>query len=86
MKQGDEGVELTLYSRVNCPLCDEMQASLESAILSQSFHITVVDIDQDAILQQKFNADVPVLAHENEIICAHFFDITLLKAFLETCT
>ena len=86
MDNNREIVPLTLYSRVGCSLCDQMIAELNTVTMSKTFDITVVDIDQDAILQQKFTADVPVLAHKKEIICVHFLDTTLLEAFLEAHT
>ncbi len=69
-------VELTLYSRAGCHLCMDMEARLEILQDTYNFELNIVDIDTDDTLRQKYNADVPVLAFQNEIVCMHFMDET----------
>ncbi len=57
-----ETVELTLYSRSDCPLCDEMKSEVARAGLSGRFKLVVVDIDSDPRLQEAHGRSIPVLA------------------------
>jgi hypothetical protein len=38
------------------------------------FDLEIIDIDEDATLRERFNADVPVLARGEQIICKHFYN------------
>ncbi len=50
-------MEVTLYTRQNCPLCDEAKSVLVRAGISPR----EVDIDLDPELLRRFNDDVPVI-------------------------
>ena len=76
----NNAIELTLYSRAGCHLCMDMEARLEILGETHQFNLNIIDIDTDAVLQQKYNADVPVLAFKNEIVCIHFMDETSFEA------
>jgi len=54
-------VEVTVYSRSNCHLCDVAMVQLE--ILSEEFEFTIVKklIDGDAELENKYGESVPVI-------------------------
>jgi glutaredoxin len=51
-------IEVVLYSRQNCCLCDDAKALLNSAGLP----FEVVDIDADPELRARYNECVPVVA------------------------
>lgn len=54
-------IEITLYSRTGCPLCDEARTELD-ALQSQIPHrLTVVDVDSSAELRQAYGEVVPVV-------------------------
>jgi glutaredoxin len=53
--------QLTLYSRRECCLCDEMKAVLREVGLTTMFDLEEIDIDSDAELQARFNDQVPLL-------------------------
>jgi 4a-hydroxytetrahydrobiopterin dehydratase len=50
-------MEVTLYTRRNCPLCDEAKEAMRAAGLAPR----EVDIDLDPDLQRRFTNDVPVI-------------------------
>jgi glutaredoxin len=54
-------VEVTVYSRSNCHLCDVAMVQLE--ILSEEFEFTIVKklIDGDAELENRYGESVPVI-------------------------
>ena len=62
-------MELVLYSREACGLCDEMLAQLQPLLLSHQASIRVVDIAGDTELMHRFGLRIPVLLCDGEIIC-----------------
>jgi glutaredoxin len=53
--------KLTLYSRQDCCLCDEMKAIIREVALKIPVELEVIDVDGSAELQEKFGNEVPVL-------------------------
>lgn len=72
------GPRLTLYQRVDCGLCERMLAELNSLQSRYTFALECIDVDQDPELAARFNAKVPVLAVDGEILCCHFLDTAAL--------
>jgi hypothetical protein len=54
-------VEAVLYTRRDCPLCDEMKHALAAARSQVPFTLRVVDVDADAALRARHGLRVPVL-------------------------
>lgn len=73
---------LTVYSREGCHLCEDMLAVLAVFREPMGFDVSVVDIDRDPALVEKYNALVPVLALGEREICHHFFDKLALEQAL----
>lgn len=74
---------LTVYHRVGCHLCDEMVALLAEFQDELGFSFVLVDIDADAELKARFNADVPVVAWGKQILFWHFLDEAILRQALQ---
>ena len=72
------GVELVLYTRKACGLCDEMLAQLEPLLHAHRASITVVDIAGDAGLMDRFGVRIPVLLCQGEIVCEGHLDPDLV--------
>ena len=53
--------KLTLYSRKDCCLCDEMKAVVRTVAVKIPLDLEEIDIDGAAELRDKFNDEVPVL-------------------------
>jgi glutaredoxin len=53
--------EITLYTRPGCHLCEEAKALLEPILREFGAALREVDIDQDAVLQQRYSTDIPVI-------------------------
>jgi glutaredoxin len=53
--------EITLYTRIGCHLCEEAKAIIEPILHEVDATLREVDIDQDAVLQQRYGADIPVI-------------------------
>jgi len=61
-------IEVTLYTRKNCALCDKAKSSIRAAASLHRLPITLreVDIDTDPQLQARYTDDVPVI-HVNGV-------------------
>jgi len=53
--------KLTLYSRKDCCLCDEMKAVIEEVAANMPLEIDEIDVDGSLELRAKFGNEVPVL-------------------------
>jgi Glutaredoxin-like domain (DUF836) len=76
---------LTVVIRQECPLCDEFLAALmawgkERAVLD----VTLVDVDENAELQQRFGWTVPVLLCGEKQLCHGHFDPGGVSKYLPT--
>lgn len=58
----------TLYTRANCPLCDE--AKLMIQLVNEDFPLPYkeVDIESDDELHEKYMLMIPVLEKGNEVL------------------
>jgi hypothetical protein len=65
----------TVLSRADCSLCEQLLAEL-AAILdpAEAAQVTVVDIDQDPVLQRKYGQRIPVLLADGEFLCDYRLD------------
>lgn len=74
-----------LYTRSGCGLCEEMERSLNDyATKSRDsvFEYQSIDIDRDNELKKRYNADVPLLLREDEVVLQYFFDEARLTQVL----
>lgn len=53
--------KLTLYSRKDCCLCDEMKAVIKEVAGNLPLDIDEIDVDGSSELREKFGNEVPVL-------------------------
>lgn len=53
--------KLTLYTRRDCCLCDEMKEVVRAAAADHSFSLVELDVDSSADLQKQYGTEVPVL-------------------------
>jgi glutaredoxin len=59
---------LTLYTRPDCPLCDEALELLARLGPELGFVVDEVDIEADADLLRRYRNDIPVLAIDGEVL------------------
>ncbi len=74
---------LLLYHRHGCHLCDEMLEELQRLQQQRRFEFTVVDVDADDELLQRYNDNVPVLMADGEEISRYYLDAEKLLAALK---
>jgi hypothetical protein len=73
---------LTLFSRAYCHLCQDMLAALEALRGELSFEMDVLDVDANAVLEEKYDQLVPVLAADGEELCRYFLDEAKVREYL----
>lgn len=54
-------IELTLYTRNDCPLCHEMEEVIAAELPNFDARVKRIEIDGDATLEARFGQEVPVL-------------------------
>ena len=75
-------VQLTLFIREGCHLCDDMEQALREYESEFDFEIQRVPIDNDAELEQAYGTMVPVLVCGDVEICHYFLDKQALTRVL----
>ena len=76
-------MKLTLMFRDYCSLCHKMRDALAPYQQQYGFALEVLDVDEDAALEEKYNELVPVLLDGDTEICHWFLDEEKLKAYLQ---
>ena len=78
--------QLIVYYRDSCHLCEHVVASLFQLQAELNFEIKQIDIDDvskvTAEVRARYNADVPVVMYEDEVIFYHFFDEVAVREAL----
>ena len=59
------GPRFLVYTREDCPLCDEFVAELSAIV--EAFELR--DVDDDATSRRRFGLKVPVLVCDGSVVC-----------------
>jgi len=76
-------LDLTLYTRAGCHLCDEMKTALAPLAREFGARITEVDVDQAEELRAMYGHDVPVLFLGDRKAGKHRLDREQMRRQLE---
>lgn len=71
--------KLKIYSKDNCHLCHDMIEDLRLWQTRLTFEFEVIEIDDDAELLAKFGLMIPVLMHNDQVLCFGRLDVTALR-------
>ena len=63
---------ITLYSKLDCHLCDRAKEVLDRCRQQIAFEIEVVDISQKPELLARYGQDIPVILLDGQEIARHF--------------
>ena len=74
---------ISVYSRPECHLCDEMLNALKEWQKHINFKVNVFNIDDDPILTSRYAARIPLLAINGTEICEYHFDENAFLQYLE---
>ncbi|MBI3793856.1 MAG: glutaredoxin family protein [Nitrospinae bacterium] len=64
-------IVLTLYTKSDCHLCEEMEAVVKNSSRGVSLRLELVDVAGDAALEARYGTDVPLLMHGEEQLARH---------------
>ncbi|WP_250499749.1 glutaredoxin family protein [Caballeronia sp. GAWG1-5s-s] len=80
--RADHAAHFVLYGRAWCHLCEDMRAELEP--IAQRFGVAIewIDIDDDPLLETRYNERVPVLMLDGVEVCEHRLDVDAVLAAL----
>ena len=76
-------MELILYSRSSCPLCESMEDELRPFIEKYKIIVKRHYIDNEPELEQRYGSKVPVLTSNEKILCEYFLDPAALLLEIE---
>ena len=76
-------LDLTLYTRTGCHLCDEMKAALAPLAREFAARILEVDVDQAEELRALYGNDVPVLFLGSRKAAKHRLDVRQMRRQME---
>ena len=74
--------QLTLYSRLGCHLCEDMEAALPPYLENRAIALEIIYIDKNDNLEQCYGNLVPVLKAGDREICHYFLDIKALQQYI----
>lgn len=77
-------MKLTLMFREYCSLCHKMRDELKPFQDEYGFGLDVLDVDDDPVLEEKYNELVPVLLAGDKEICHWYLDEKKLRKVLES--
>jgi len=63
-----ERLPLVLYTRRDCPLCDELKQLVERSRYSELVSLEMVDVDLDPQTSERYGWRVPVLTSADEVV------------------
>jgi len=74
-------VQLNLYTRHGCHLCEDMEQAVSELVAELDFVTEIIPIDNNAELEQDYGHRVPVLMMGDNLICEYFLDkVALVQA------
>lgn len=73
-------MEIILYHRPYCHLCEEMAQALAPVAGELGLAVRMVDVDCDPALAERYGLAVPVLVHEGAEVCRYRFDEAAVRA------
>ena len=75
-------MSLTMYSRLGCHLCEDMQQLLPTYLDDAGLSFTVIYIDDNDVLEEQYGTLVPVLKAAEREICHYFLDVKALQQYI----
>lgn len=74
-----EPVKLQLYTKPDCPLCDEAKDALKKVAAASPIQIEEIDITLNLGLFTKYKNLIPVLELDGKRLFVHRIDVRVLK-------
>lgn len=81
-KRPAQPLEVTLYTRPGCHLCDEARSQIAPLLAEFGARLREVNIDADPVLRERYNLDVPVIFLGDRKIAKHRVDPSQFRRHL----
>ncbi len=78
-----EFIQIEIYSRPGCHLCDDAKAVIEPLIRKYSINLKVTDVDSDSALREAYGWEIPVVMINGEEAFRHRVDSAELERKLK---
>jgi glutaredoxin len=75
--------EVTLYTRPGCHLCEEAKAAIAPLLREFGASLCEVNIDNDAVLEERYGWDIPVIFIGAREAAKHRVDVEQFRRQLE---
>lgn len=75
--------DVTLYSRPGCHLCEEAKAAIAPLLREFGAVLREVNIDEDAVLKERYGWDIPVVFIGAHKAAKHRVDLAQFRRQLE---
>jgi len=76
-------MELVLYTRAGCHLCDEAKGTLAPVLQEFGVALKEVDVDSDSALAARYGDQVPVLMLDGRKLAKYHIDVAQVRRALE---
>ena len=76
-------LEITLYTRPGCHLCEEAKAAIEPLVAEFGARLREVNIDEDRDLTDRYGWDIPVLFVGTRKVAKHRVNLEQFRRCLE---
>ncbi len=80
---GAEALDVTLYSRPGCHLCEAAKAAIDPLLAEFGATLHEVNIDGDAVLTDRYGWDIPVLFVGTRKAAKHRINVRQLRRQLK---
>ncbi len=74
---------MTFYTRPGCHLCEEVKAALSPLLREFGATLREVNIEEDAVLRERYGYDVPVIFLGLRKVAKHRVDVRQIRRQLE---
>jgi glutaredoxin len=78
--------EVTLYTRPGCHLCEEAKAAIAPLLSEFGASLYEVNIDKDAVLEERYGWDIPVIFIGARKAAKHRVDVEQFRRQLREST
>lgn len=75
--------EVTLYTRPGCHLCEEAKTAIAPLLREFGASLSEVNIDKDAVLEERYGWDIPVIFIGARKAAKHRVDVEQFRRQLE---
>jgi hypothetical protein len=75
-------MQLTLYGRKDCCLCDEMAEVVAVVAAERGYEVRKIDVDDDPALARAYGHEIPVLCAGDRRVVAGRVSVRALRALL----